>query len=180
MQKYTSADTSVNKNKLPAIFKKIDWMKLNNVLRKRNWEIYGHSGYFTVFDYGCGKYSRETRDFVNCNGFAYLPYDPYNLPEWQNHTNLKETISERTLIVVCSNVLNVIDDDKEVERIHDFITSFGEFFFYNVYEGDKSGVGRETKPDCYQRNQRLDSYLRVGEVTRKSVATSAFGKQFIK
>jgi hypothetical protein len=31
--------------------------------------------------------------------------------------------------------------------------------YITVYEGDKSGVGRETKKDCWQRNERLYVYL---------------------
>lgn len=33
-----------------------------------------------------------------------------------------------------------------------------------VYEGDKSRVGRETKPDCWQENRPLRSYAK--EVVR--------------
>ena len=32
-------------------------------------------------------------------------------------------------------------------------------FFITVYEGDKSWVGRETKKDCYQRNETIDAYI---------------------
>ena len=31
--------------------------------------------------------------------------------------------------------------------------------YVTVYEGDKSGVGRETKKDCWQRNEQLIFYL---------------------
>ena len=31
--------------------------------------------------------------------------------------------------------------------------------FVGVYEGDKSGKGKQTGKDAYQRNEKLDAYL---------------------
>ena len=28
-----------------------------------------------------------------------------------------------------------------------------------IYEGDKSGIGRQTAKDCYQRNEKTEKYL---------------------
>ena len=62
-QEFTSANTSINTKKLPAIYNKIDWNKLIGK---------------TVFDFGCGK--QETinliRDFLEKYDIDYIPYDP--------------------------------------------------------------------------------------------------------
>ena len=132
-QKCTSTATSVNSNKLPAIFKKIKFSPGD-----------------LVQDWGSGKYIDHIREYVESKGCQYHPYDPYNLPGseiWPCD------------VVVCSNVLNVIDsDDVLVETIHD-ITYVGKMTYISVYEGDGSGVGKETKKDCYQRNQKLSWYF---------------------
>ena len=31
--------------------------------------------------------------------------------------------------------------------------------FITIYEGDKTGVGKITKKDCYQRNESIQKYL---------------------
>jgi hypothetical protein len=33
------------------------------------------------------------------------------------------------------------------------------FVFISVYEGSKTGIGRQTKKDCWQNNKRLAEYL---------------------
>lgn len=132
-QKCTSKATSVNSKKLPAIFKKIQFNPGD-----------------LVQDWGAGKYTDHIREFVESKGCQYHPYDPYNLPGseiWPCD------------VVVCSNVLNVIDsDDVLVETIFD-ITYVGKMAYISVYEGDGSGVGKVTKKDCYQRNQKLSWYF---------------------
>lgn len=36
----------------------------------------------------------------------------------------------------------------------------GGRYLVTVYEGDRSGNGRETMPDCWQRNEKARAYLR--------------------
>ena len=66
--------------------------------------------------------------------------------------------------VICSNVLNVIDDDDEIQKIARHIeqitTASGGRAFITVYEGNRSGIGKQTGPDQFQRNAPLRSYLR--------------------
>lgn len=155
MQKYTSKNTSVNTKRMPAAFNKIDWDEISNK--------YYPNG-FTVLDYGCGRDVSLARNIVESSGGTYIPYDPY----WAPNSEAK-----KANVIVCSNVLNVIDDDEEVERIHNFIKNNSDIYYISVYEGDKSGVGKKTKDDCYQRNQTIESYKHEDEkIVKKMICKS--------
>ncbi len=136
-QRYTSAGTSINKNKLPAVFSKIVFNKGS-----------------TVLDYGCGKYIAHIRQKVEEQGCKYYPYDPYNLPE---STLPKGKVDYG----VCSNVLNVIAENDIVEHIIKTVCDISETAYFTVYEGDKSGVGKASSRDTYQRNARTDWYAEL-------------------
>ena len=110
-QKYTSAATSINSAKLPAVFKKLPEKPV------------------ALLDYGCGKYTDHIR----------------------------------AVDVVCSNVLNVIAEDSVIESIAADIRRIivgGGTAYITVYEGNRSGAGRQTGPDQWQRNEKLSAYLR--------------------
>ena len=148
MQQFTSSATSINSSKLPAVYRKAE-------LR-----------HDYVLDYGCGKYTDHIRTALT--GKVYLPYDPYNQPDDVNCHSMM-TVSTVTALdepvdVICSNVLNVIDDDDTVRSIADQIIRIversGGTGYVTVYEGDRSGTGRQTGTDQYQRNEPLRSYLK--------------------
>lgn len=149
-QTYTSAGTSINASRLPAVYRKA---ALSSPI---------------VLDYGCGKYTDHIREAVAAQGKMLYLYDPYNQPGAVNrHTmNVVRWASVRRcpVDVVCSNVLNVIDDDGTVRFIADQIETIcsdtGGTAYITVYEGDRSGTGRRTGPDQYQRNEPLRNYLR--------------------
>lgn len=159
-QTYTSRATSINRKKLPAVYRKA-------TLTARN-----------VFDYGCGKYTKHIREYVESLGKDYFPYDPYN----QNPIDNMNSDELVTLLlkngvavdVICSNVLNVIDDEEDIRYITDGISNVvrkgGGTAYFTVYEGDRSGVGRRTGEDQYQRNEPLKSYLRF--FTSKEVSAT--------
>ena len=153
-QTYTSSATSVNKTKLPAVYRKA-------------------CGQFTarspfLMDYGCGKYTDHISEFLKGYGKVLYPYDPYNQPDTVNkHTrSFLDWAFDRgyEVDVVCSNVLNVIDSEHELEviarNIRNIVRTTGGKAFITVYEGDRSGIGRRTGKDQYQRNEKLRSYLR--------------------
>ena len=77
--------------------------------------------------------------------------------------------------MVCSNVLNVIDNEEEIARISRIIRDLSLCYFVTVYEGDKSGKGRVTKYDCYQRNECVKEYLKYfpDAVVYRGVITNA-------
>ena len=152
MQSYTSSATSINRTKLPAVYNKA---KLSNTTP-------------FVVDYGCGKYVDHIREALSVKSKHLYPYDPYNQPESVNlHTlDFVRWAMDRQIEVdvVCSNVLNVIDSDGEVARIcqdiERIVERTGGQAYVTVYEGDRSGNGRQTGMDQYQRNEPLRSYLR--------------------
>lgn len=150
-QNYTSAATSINRNRLPAVYGKIDLSQFDCVL-----------------DYGCGRYTDHIRAAMP-EGVNYLPYDPYNQPADVNRDSVstldRAMRDGRPVAVVCSNVLNVIDGEAEIRDILRNIAAVilpdrRRRAFITVYEGDRSGNGRQTGPDQYQRNERLRDYLR--------------------
>lgn len=136
-QTYTSANTSINKNKLPAIYNKIDWEQYS---------------YMSVLDIGCGKYTNHIEELMKSHNNSYCGYDPYNKPNSQ---------LDYCLIGICSNVLNVIDSEDAIIEVVEQLAKYTRQSFITVYEGDKSGIGKVTKNDCYQRNQKLDWYLQL-------------------
>lgn len=154
-QEYTSADTSINSVKLPAIFKKI--------LAKGDIEQYSTR----LLDIGCGKYTDHIKEYLGKDHIRYYGIDPYNKDHFDNYTTLKrfyeESYNDITLIT-CSNVLNVIKEASERIKLYDFMFDFLGLTPYTtayitVYEGDKSGIGKETKPNCYQQNKPLSFYI---------------------
>lgn len=146
-QTFTSAATSINSTKLPAVFGKLPYKPI------------------ALLDYGCGKYTGHIRAALP--GVAYIPYDKYNQPQ---EVNRRAEIYTRSLQaagvavdVVCSNVLNVIAEDAVIESIAADIRRIiagGGTAYITVYEGNRSGAGRQTGPDQWQRNEKLSTYLR--------------------
>lgn len=147
-QTFTSSATSINSTKLPAVFRKAALSAP------------------VVFDYGCGKYTDHIRSAIPDKD--YLPFDPFNQSDDVNRNSygsLLHYISTGNRVdVVCSNVLNVIDDDKVIEQIAGVISWIvsrsGGTAYITVYEGDRTGNGRQTGSDQYQRNAPLRDYLR--------------------
>lgn len=147
MKIYTSANTSINKNKLPSAYR-----------------------YYTplgdVLDYGAGKYTEHICDYVHSMGAHYYPYDPYNQSDSVNTLAFQYGERKGFDTVYCCNVLNVINCDDIIfyvcrDLLH--MCKIGGRVIIQIYEGNKSGKGRETKPDCYQRNEKTTAYLWVLE-----------------
>lgn len=159
-QTYTSAATSINSGRLPAVYGRIPFRAGG-----------------LVMDIGCGKYTDHIRSALS--GTTYLPYDPYNQPDDVNNSTLFAVLQAicdgAPVDVVCSNVLNVIDDDDTLLELADWIghivRATGGTGYITVYEGNRSGTGRQTGPDQYQRNEPLRNYLRLfpGAEIRKGV-----------
>lgn len=147
MQNFTGRNTSINSKKLPAVY--------------RRFLFDGR----IVLDYGCGRYTDHIRNSF-ADGTEYLPYDPFNQPSEVNTRSMArvaEACDQHIPVdIVCSNVLNVIDDDEEIARIASWIKSIchrsGGIAYITVYEGDKSGIGRQTGADQYQRNESIGKY----------------------
>ena len=143
-QKYTSAKTSINSTKVPALFKLINLP----------------SGTINL-DFGGGRYDTAT-DYLSNNGVTNLVYDPYNRSSAHNKEVLNQ-IKENggADSVTCSNVLNVIAEPEArltvIKNIYNLAKS-GASCYFTVYEGSGSGEGAETKSG-YQLNKKTADYL---------------------
>jgi len=141
----TSAKTSINKNKIPAIFKKIHWMPYNINL-----------------DYGGGKYNTASDYLFDHYRILNFILDPYNrsMEENLNNNNYIQMFGG-TDTATCANVLNVIQSEftrkAVILNIYNLLKHNGEAYF-SVYEGDKSSIGRQTGKDQWQENKRLSFY----------------------
>ena len=187
-QTYSSAATSINSTKLPAIYSKLT-----------------DSAYLwasSYLDFGCGRYTQHIADHVatkayevaqngprECRGHMGIwhGYDAYNRTEEENDVELEAFREESEFfnqLVVCSNVLNVIDSEDVIAWIAARLMAWadnGAAIMVTVYEGDKSGVGRETKADCYQRNEKIAEYLKYFDksfMVKKGVITNR--PEFVK
>jgi hypothetical protein len=141
-QTATSKATSINSKRLPAIYGKIN---LHGVSR--------------IVDYGCGRYIEHIR--ANIDPMTqYLPFDPFNQPDEINMATRNACADGAQGIGIISNVLNVIDDDLAVENVIDDCLRLtnGGMLYITVYEGDRSGVGRYTGADSYQRNMTVKQW----------------------
>ena len=141
-QKFTSANTSINSKKIPTAFTKF--------------RAYGN-----VLDFGCGKYTTHIKDYVNAQLASYFPYDKYNQPDSVNDAAMYVGRKYGYDTIFCCNVLNVIDSDDVVWIIlHDMYDMLQRrsIMYIQIYEGNKTGIGKQTKTDCFQRNMRTKEY----------------------
>ena len=144
-QNHTSANTSINKTRIPTAFTKV--------------KPYGH-----VCDYGCGKYTDHIKKWCQSEGcLSYNPYDKYNQDENTNERTMYVGQKHGYDTIYCCNVLNVIDSDNEIWKIlHDMYNMLLNHskLIIQIYEGNKTGNGCESKFDCYQRNEKVHGYTR--------------------
>ena len=115
-------------------------------------------------DLGGGRYEHGTQ-FMKKHGVTSHVLDPYNRSP-QHNEKVKKTIRRRrgADTVTVFNVLNTI---KEPEIHLDVLRGAkghlrrGGSLWLGVYAGDRSGVGRKTKADSWQRNEPLGAYLKT-------------------
>lgn len=145
VQRFTSKNTSINGNKLPSTFTKIkDWKRGTRNL-----------------DLGGGKYDNAT-EFLRSNyDIENLVFDPFNRDsEWNKKVALAIKNGGADTVTV-NNVLNVIDDDIAMENVimqaSQALKPNGVAYF-KIYEGNKSGIGSQSKDDCYQRHMIAKAY----------------------
>lgn len=141
----TSAKTSINKTKVPALFKAVD--------KQLGWET-GTSN----LDIGGGKYDTATKYLLERRVINRI-YDPYNNSKEANYSALELDYDTVTI----SNVLNVIESDAHIlDILHlakmKLSNSFNPQIYISVYEGDRSGKFKYGK-DSMQRNWKLKDYL---------------------
>lgn len=156
-QEYTSANTSINSIKLPAIFKLVKFQP--NTIN---------------LDYGGGKFDNAT-EYLKGQNVENLIYDPYNRTR-EHNDKILETIRQNNGADTCtlSNVLNVVKE-KEIrqeilENIKELLKDDGSLYI-TVYEGTGNADERVTKAG-YQLNRKTKDYIEeiedvFGNVTQK-------------
>lgn len=142
-QEFTSAATSINRNKLPAPFKKINW----------------EDGQVNI-DIGGGSFDNAD-EYVSQFGSRNVVYDPFNRTPEHNQAVLDQIQGNADSATV-ANVLNVIQEPANRRQVlvqaHDSIKPGGKAYI-SVYEGDRKGVGRQSQKDSWQENRSTKAYL---------------------
>jgi len=143
IQIWESANTSINSKKLPAISKKVKWKDYRGK---------------KVLDFGGGKFNNFKEWLYKEFNIDLLIYDKFNRSELENIDALKSLNNGEVSLIICSNVLNVIKEDLIIKDIIKTVEGGKVPFIFTVYEGNRTGEGKPTKKDCYQRNQKLKEY----------------------
>lgn len=143
-QEFDSANTSINSNKLPAVYRMIQIPE-------------GTVG----VDFGGGKFDNSI-EYVKDIGATLVVYDPYNRSAQHNREVIKMLKENGGADwAVNSNVLNVIkepDARKAVLENISKITKSGAPIYITVYEGRGDGKEGQTKSG-YQLNKKTEDYL---------------------
>lgn len=143
-QEYDSAATSINSNKLPAIYKMVNFNEGD-----------------VVVDFGGGKFDNAV-EYIKDKGATLVVYDPYNRSAEHNREVLRILRENGGAdAAVNSNVLNVIKEPEARKNVLENIariTKPGAPIYITVYEGKGNGQEGPTKSG-YQLNRKTADYL---------------------
>ena len=157
-QEFTSAKTSINSGKLPAIFRLVKFTPDTINL-----------------DYGGGKFDNAAEYLKNEFNVTNLVYDPFNRTKEHNNSTIKQIRKNGGAdSATLSNVLNVIKEPEIRLEVLNNIKSLlkpGANLYITVYEGTGKGDSGETKSG-YQLNRKTTDYIEeisqvFGDVSRK-------------
>ena len=140
MQTITSANTSINSNHAPKVYGMKAAIKI----------MEGKS----VIDIGGGKYDTAINAAATY-GTKVSIYDPYNRTAAHNKAVMKSKYD----VAIISNVLNVINDKDERIKVIQLALQKAKIVLITVYEGNKTGIGKQTGKDSWQENRQPDSYV---------------------
>jgi hypothetical protein len=152
-QQITSADTSINKEKLPAGYGKLK--KLGAFKPGQR-----------VVDIGGGRFDNAVEDLAK-QDVELLVYDPFNRTPEHNKAVADVIADGGADVAVSNNVLNVIEEPENIKRVIEQAENAikpGDKAYFTVYAGNRSGKGTQTTKG-YQRNEPTSAYVsRVEEV----------------
>lgn len=144
-QKYTSAKTSVNNGRCPATLRIIPWQT-----GTRNADI------------GGGRFDNFTLALKEI-GVDNFIYDPFNRSLFFNRYSLQKIRNHQCQTCTVNSVLNVVRESEFRHQIilqaFNVLRKTGTAYFL-IYEGDKTGIGRETLKTSWQNNRRTESYIK--------------------
>lgn len=143
-QEYDSAATSINSNKLPAIYKMVNFNQGD-----------------VIVDFGGGKFDNAV-EYIKDKGATLCVYDPYNRSAEHNKEVLRILRENGGAdAAVNSNVLNVIKEPEARKNVLENIariTKPGAPIYITVYEGKGNRQEGPTKSG-YQLNRKTADYL---------------------
>lgn len=149
-QRYTSADTSVNTVKVPALFTNKRFLSACDL-------VVDTLGLLSILDFGCGRGSasdpqRTTAELsLKAIYGDSVSYDGYDLT-WKPD---RSVFYRKHTFATCSNVLNVIAEQSVREDIYRILSLNASMTFYYIYNSHKQG---ESKPGCYQMGKPASFY----------------------
>ena len=149
-QEFDSAATSINSNKLPAVYNMVDFTPGE-----------------VVIDFGGGKFDNAV-NYLKDKDVTLLVYDPYNRSAEHNKEVLR-VIRENggADAAINSNVLNVIKEPEARQQVLRNIKKLvkpGAPIYITVYEGSGKGNEGPTKSG-YQLNRKTADYMdEIGQV----------------
>lgn len=159
MQTITSAGTSLNQ--IPALHKS---SVLDMYVEAAKAERAKGGDFAFIVDYGAGRYNAGEIFLTSRHDIPVFSYDPYNRPREENEYTAKIMDAGYCPIIICANVLNVVNDDDALREIlsniRHAIRNVHGVALFTIYEGNKSGVGAVTKAG-YQRNARTSEYIPI-------------------
>lgn len=165
-QEFDSAATSINSNKLPAVY---------NMIKFNPGDV--------VVDFGGGKFDNAV-NYLKDQDVTLLVYDPYNRSAEHNKDVLR-VLKEHggADAAVNSNVLNVIKEPEARNAVLQNIkkiTKKGAPIYITVYEGTGKGNEGPTKSG-YQLNRKTSDYMDeisqvFSNVTRKGKLITAINE----
>lgn len=143
-QKIKSADTSINKTKLPALFKRVEW-----------------SPGTVNADIGGGKFDNMT-EALRKKDVENVIFDPFNRSAPDNALAVGKIAGGKADTATISNVLNVVKEKGSRRRIiaqaADAIRDDGTAYFH-IHQGSGTGVGKATTKG-WQENRKAESYIK--------------------
>ena len=153
VQTISSENTSLNQT--PATFTNYEFSNTDRVL-----------------DWGGGRYDTSKRALeATYPGIRVEVVDPFNRTKSHNDRVLKEYSNNKANVLTINNVLNVINSTSAIEDVikesKKYLSDDGIAYFA-IYEGDGSGIGKETSAG-YQNNQKASYYVPFVEKYYKNV-----------
>ena len=150
-QEFTSAKTSINKTRLPSVFTKALKMDLFEGVN---------------VDIGGGKFD-NVNELLKTQGKENVVLDKFNRSKEHNTAIELRFETDKADTGTISNVLNVIQEasirSEVIAKAKSLVKQGGKVLI-SVYEGDKSGTGKQSGCDQWQENRNTDTYM--GEIKR--------------
>jgi hypothetical protein len=114
-----------------------------------------------VVDYGCGGFDHGML-YCQEKGCWWRGYDPYHRSPSANHDAIATLVQGDADVVLCANVLNVINNAgaraQVIRSACSGLRKMAQVALFQTYEGDRSGTGRITSKG-WQENRKVSTYV---------------------